>query len=90
MNGIIEDEFYKEIEESEFDKEIQGIYSKTDYEQFSKLFKIVCQKCGKEAEMITYDDIREGSEYTGTYGDSGIVVKCRHCGNAIRIFTADF
>lgn len=42
-------------------------------------FTIICNKCGSN-DVIFYDDICEGSEYTGTFGDAGL--KCKGCGNA--------
>lgn len=47
-------------------------------------FWIVCKKCGSN-NVIKYNDVGMGSEYTGMYGDAGL--KCIDCGNAAEIFS---
>jgi len=49
-------------------------------------FKISCKKCNSTDILIEVDDdIRCGSEYTGMWGESLVVIKCRGCGNAYNI-----
>lgn len=52
-----------------------------------ELFKIVCQKCNsdKTGMIIQGKRIACGTSYTGcwTSKDSGILVKCSECGNAM-------
>lgn len=48
----------------------------------SKEFTIICNSC-KLTNIVFYDDMGVGSEYTGTYGDAGI--KCKGCGNVKEI-----
>lgn len=47
-------------------------------------FTIICQKC-KSNNVIFYDGIGCGTEYTGRWGEAGI--KCKDCGNAQVICT---
>lgn len=82
-------DFYRQILESDVKKELDGIYNATEYQEFKSLFKINCQKCGSEAELVTYDEIRCGSEQTGFYGDAGAIIKCSSCGNAIKIMVVN-
>jgi hypothetical protein len=61
----------------------------TDQEKLKKLeehFGFVCKKCnGNQVTLERYDDMGMGSEYTGAWGDAGAILKCRECGNAIKI-----
>ena len=82
-----ENDFYKEIEYSELDNELKEINYATKYDKFENLFELKCKKCGGVAMLINYDDTGAGSEFTGTWGDAGIVIKCKKCGNAIKIKT---
>jgi RNase P subunit RPR2 len=84
-----EKDFYKEIEYYELDKELDEISYKTKYAKFEDLFELKCKKCNSPAMLIDYNDIGHGSEYTGTWGDAGIVIKCKNCGNAIKIKVVD-
>lgn len=55
------------------------------------MFDIKCKKCKSKKVIIDgYDDIGQGSEYTGIYGDAGIVIKCKSCGNAYKIIVSSF
>lgn len=50
------------------------------------MFSIECKKClSKDVIMEVYDDLHMGSEYTGLYGDAGILLKCKGCGNAYKL-----
>lgn len=50
------------------------------------LFEIKCLKCSStDIVLAGEDNIRTGSEYTGTYGDADLVIKCKTCGNAYSI-----
>ena len=50
------------------------------------MFDITCKKCKSQDIIIeTQDDVGQGSEYTGMYGDAKIVIKCKGCGNAYAI-----
>lgn len=48
-------------------------------------FTIICLKC-KSTNITNYNDIRYGSEYTGSWGGAGF--KCKDCGNAKEVYEA--
>lgn len=47
-------------------------------------FVIFCKKCRSNKVIVEeFDDIHQGySEYTGPWGDAGVIIKCLKCGNA--------
>ena len=53
-------------------------------ERLSK-FKISCTKCNSSnTELNIYNDTGE-DEFEGSYGDAGIVIRCKDCGSTITI-----
>ena len=50
------------------------------------MFEIKCKKCQSKNVIIDgFDEISQGSEYTGVWGDSGVIIKCLSCGNAYKV-----
>lgn len=47
-------------------------------------FTIICNEC-HSTNVIKFNSVGEGSEYTGVYGDAGF--KCKDCGNAQEIIS---
>jgi len=47
-------------------------------------FYIICKKCNSQ-NVIKYDDVGSGSEYTGKWGHAGL--KCVDCGNAAEVMS---
>lgn len=55
------------------------------------LFEIKCKECKSKEVIINYEDnTGMGSEYTGMYGSSDLIIKCTKCGNAFSIRINDY
>lgn len=76
---------------NENDWELNSYSSEADKKRIMSQFKISCSECGSDDVYVNvFNDIRNGSEQTGMWGDAGVLLKCNKCGNAIKIISVDY
>ena len=76
------------MEEVNYDEWMSEVSDLEKTKKVEELFGCVCKKCGSDdVEISPYNDT--GCADSGCWGEAGVIIKCRSCGNAIKIIVED-